>query len=125
MPDIVQNAPLLVAGLISAVAAMVHVFMGGPEAARPLVEARDLPEAARDTLHYAWHVVTLALVAMTLGFLAPAFGVGSGAVLWSALAAAAAFWSVALAVLRRRPLLALPQWALFGPIAAFGFWGSL
>lgn len=127
MPDFIQNAPLLLAALLSGLTTCLHVFAGGPEAARPLLRATDIPDQAKYTNYHCWHLATITLLAMTAGFLGPALGVGdaAGALLWAATAGAFALWCVGLAVWRRLPARSLPQWALFAPISALGFWGAL
>lgn len=122
---LIENTPFLLAGLISLLTTGAHVFVGGPEAARPLMRNGALDRTAQLTLYYCWHLVTFALLGMALGFFLPAFGVGdrSGAALWTAIAFGFAIWSVALSIWKRQSQLALPQWAFFAPITALGVWG--
>ena len=118
------NAPLAVAAGLSAFTACIHAFLGGRDVARPLLQA-DMARVPKFTNYYCWHIVTIVLVAMALGFahaaVAPAAMIG--AVTWTLIAAAFAVWSIALFLWKRMHPFALPQWALFAPIAALGVWG--
>ncbi|MEO1613273.1 MAG: hypothetical protein AAFU55_13115, partial [Pseudomonadota bacterium] len=118
------NAPLAAAAGLSALTACVHAFLGGRDVAKPLLEA-DMARAPKLTNYYCWHIVTIVLVAMTLGFAyaATAPSAVASAVTWTLIAAAFAIWSVALFLWKRMHPFALPQWALFAPIAALGVWG--
>jgi len=126
MLEHIHNAPLAAASALSFATAAIHVFIGGPDAARPLLqsEMRTVPKL---TNYYCWHLVTITLLAMGAGFALAALYPGEAlmATMWTVLAAAFALWSVALFVMRRVSPLALPQWALFTPIAALGVWGLL
>jgi hypothetical protein len=111
----------MAAAVLSFITWGVHVFAGGPTVARPLLAAKDLDPVARDTLYFGWHLVTLLLLAMGLAFLHTAMGGARElAILMTALAASFTLWNVALVVWKRRRLLDLPQWALFGPITVLG-----
>lgn len=43
---------------------LVHTFVGGRYAARPLLDARDLPKAAVWLNYFTWHIVTVHLFIM-------------------------------------------------------------
>ena len=123
-PDLIQNWPLAGAAALSALTTLIHVFLGGPESARPLL-ASELRRVPKFTNYYCWHLVTITLAAMAFGFAVAAIAPGAeiSAITWTLVAAAFAIWSVALFIWKRMHPLALPQWALFAPIAALGFWG--
>lgn len=57
------------AGAISAINWSVHTFVGGREIARPLIAASDLAPIPKFTQYFCWHLVTIALAAISLGFL--------------------------------------------------------
>ncbi|MEL7463185.1 MAG: hypothetical protein AAFN79_03920 [Pseudomonadota bacterium] len=120
------NGPLAGAAALSAVTAAIHAFVGGPEIARPLLQA-EMARVPKLTTYYCWHIVTITLIAMTLGFAVAAAhpDAATGAITWTLIAAAFALWSVALFIWKRMPPFALPQWALFTPIAGLGLWGLL
>ncbi len=113
---------LLSAAALSLFTAGVHLFAGGAAVARPLLASRELDPVVKYTAYYCWHLVSLVLVAMPIGF-----GVGAVreesrelAVLMTALAAAFGLLSVWLVVWTRLGKWRLPQWALFVPIALLG-----
>ncbi|MEL6287307.1 MAG: hypothetical protein AAFQ35_00885 [Pseudomonadota bacterium] len=121
-----MNMWLASASLGSLGIAVLHVIAGGRIAARPLLDS-DLRFLAKQTHYYCWHLVTLAILAIAAGLgYAAAFadGVDVG---WFAVLLAAAFtvWSLALGAMRGGKFVALPQWALFAPVAALGLIGLL
>ncbi len=122
MFDTVHNVWLLAAGGAAGFTTLLHVFAGGPAVARPLLSASDIDEVAKMTNYYCWHLVSITLVAMTIAFTFAALTPGEGAlaVMWTAIAAAFALWSLVLVVWKRQKALDLPQWTLFAVIAGLG-----
>lgn len=120
----ILNGPLAAAAALSALTTAIHVFLGGPETAKPLL-ASDLERIPKFTNYYCWHLVTITLAAMACGFAIAALtpGAAFSAITWTLIAAAFAIWSIALFIWKRMHPLALPQWALFTPIAGLGVWG--
>lgn len=47
---------------------MVHTFIGGPRVAGPLLATTHLPPASKWLNYYCWHIATIFLLAMSLGF---------------------------------------------------------
>lgn len=127
MPDIVWNFWLLTAGLLAAATAGIHFFLGGPEIARPLLQARDIGAIAKHTNYYCWHLVTITLAAMAIGFIHAAAtpGAHSSAVTWTVLAFAFAVWNIGLILWKRLSPRHMVQWVLFLPIGATGLAGLL
>ncbi|WP_299348267.1 hypothetical protein [uncultured Shimia sp.] len=121
--------PLFVAGGLSALAALAHIFMGGTEVAAPLLEAQDLEKQPKYIAYYCWHLVSICLCLMCLLFLWPALWGGANdlAVMGSLMAAGFAIWGIGLWHFSRAGLTLsdLPQGWFFVPIASLGFWGSL
>ena len=122
--EVILNWPFALAAAASLFTAAVHVFLGGPGVAKPLLEA-EMPSVAKFTNYYCWHIVSITLIAMAVGFAVAATQDGAAltGLSWTLIAAAFAIWSLALAVWKRMSLFALPQWLLFAPIAALGVWG--
>lgn len=102
----------------------IHVFAGGPTTARPLLASKDLAPVPKYTNYYCWHLVSLMLAAMSLGF---ALSVWERAplqtALWTILAGASTVWSVVLFISKQQKPLHLPQWILFLPITILGILG--
>jgi hypothetical protein len=57
------------AAALSALTFAVHTFVGGKFVARPLLADRSLPAASKWLNYYCWHITTLLLVAMTVGYI--------------------------------------------------------
>lgn len=62
------NVPLALAALVAAVTFYVHTFVGGPVVAGPLLASDALPRPSKWLNYYTWHMATLLLAAMTIGF---------------------------------------------------------
>ncbi|WP_291078171.1 hypothetical protein [Hyphomonas sp.] len=59
---------LFLAAGLSLVTFLVHLFAGGVHVARPLLASTALPPASKWLNYYCWHLVTLMLGFMALGF---------------------------------------------------------
>jgi len=127
VPDFIANLPFLLAAIVSFLVALIHVFIGGPEVARPLLRTTELGTVPRLTAYYCWHLVSITLIAMAVGFAIPALTGQDwmSGLLWTIIAAGFALWSLVLALLKSQPLFRFPQWALFLPVAALGGWGLI
>ena len=127
MFELIDNIWLFAAGVAAIFTTLIHIFAGGPTVAAPLLAARDIAETPKLTTYYCWHVVTITLTAMSCAFLFAAIHPGETAlaVMWTAIAAAFAAWSIALVVWKKQKALELPQWTLFAVIAGFGVLGLL
>lgn len=120
-----MNGWLLAAAAVCGLTAAVHVFAGGPSVAKPLL-ASEMDDEAKYTNYYCWHLVTIVIVVMTVGF---AYGAvvetaNDLALTMAGLAGAFTLWSVALVVWKNQSFLRMPQWLLFAPITVFGLIGS-
>ena len=62
------NLGFAVAARASLATFVVHTFIGGVYAARPLLADATLPRAARWLNYYTWHMATAMLLIMTGGF---------------------------------------------------------
>lgn len=124
-----MDFPILFAGGLSAIWCLVHIFMGGPQVARPLLAATDLEKSAKYVAYYCWHLVSISLGMMSLLFLWPALWGGSNdlAILGTVMAALFAMWGIGLGQFSKSDLrfAELPQGWLFVRVAILGVWGSL
>lgn len=120
-----MNIPFLVAGLSAAVVALLHVFLGGPAAARPLLETDKLDKIAKFTLYYCWHLVTIAIFAISAAFLVAAFDRAEQKFAVGAMMVSVAFtfWSLVMIIQHKLRFMHFPQWLLFLPVAVFGAFG--
>lgn len=121
---LLMNAYFVGAAITSALVCGLHLFLGGPQIAGPLLrsEMRSVPKY---TNYYCWHLVTIVLAAMPIGFAIAATHAPSRelAVLMTGLAAAFSAWSLGLVLWKKQSLLLMPQWALFAPVALLGALG--
>lgn len=122
-----MNGFLIAAAVLSLIVCGLHVWAGGPAIAGPLLRSGDLGRVAKYTNYYCWHIVTIVLAAMPVGFLMGAVRPESRdlAALMTVFAGAFMLWSLGLVVWKRQKPFHLPQWALFLPVAAAGALGLL
>ncbi len=116
------------AAALSFLVCFIHVFLGGKEAARPLLDSSDLKPVPKYTNYYCWHMVTIIIVALGVMFSVAAFIPSAVELAWAASILAALFcgWNIALYLWKRQELrrwYQLPQWVLFLPIAVLGVFG--
>jgi hypothetical protein len=123
-----MSAFWLAAAVVSAATCGVHAFLGGRVVAGPLLAASDLRTVPKVTAYYCWHMVTIVLAAMALGFGWAATNPRGATLVWflAGLAAAFALLNLGLAFAwRLHPLRRLPQWMFFVVIAGLGVAGAL
>ena len=119
-----MNTLLAIAAGLSLLTTLIHLFGGGPTVAGPLLRS-NMPDVPRYTNYYCWHLVSIVLVAMTIGFYLAARDPAEQTlgIFMTALAAAFTIWSLALVQWKQQSFLQMPQWILFMPIAACGVAG--
>ncbi len=119
-----MNFWFLSAAVLSTAICVLHITMGGREAARPLLATTELDHVAKYTNYYCWHLVTIAIAVMAAAF---AFASRPGANADAAIFASAnaivfALWSVIMIVKHKLSPLQFGQWALF---LLVGFLGAV
>ncbi|QDL97967.1 hypothetical protein [Rhodopseudomonas palustris] len=126
-----MNRTLAAASGLAALAAAIHIIMGGNGVVDPLL-ASMLESWPKQVLYAVWHMGSVALalssVALLIGGL-PRHAVAARylvlfvSVLWCC------FAGVFLAVIAIQPepgwLFKLPQWALLLPVGLLGLWASV
>lgn len=124
---IVWNWPFAAASFLTFLVFGIHLFAGGREAVKPMLAAEGLSRQAKMTLYYAWHLITVGLLAAALVFLVAALRVEWLPIAWAVGLVMALFAAVSMVqtVLMRLPLTMVPQWMFFGPIAALALWASM
>lgn len=112
----------LAAAALSVLICATHIFLGGREAARPLLEHDALKSISRMTNYYTWHLTTLALGLMATGFALSARPGATADAAAIALAFAVGAIGLCLAINARWRLRHKehPQWILFLPVAILG-----
>lgn len=122
MPDQIAFAS---AALVSFVWFLVHLFIGGKQVARPLLDS-DLDPMVLQTQYLCWHLTsaTIAIMAilfaMAVWLATPAYGV-AGLVL----AAGFALVGIGMVPLRGWSYKTVPQGWLFVPVVALAAFGLL
>ncbi|MEO0918245.1 MAG: hypothetical protein AAFY31_14870 [Pseudomonadota bacterium] len=113
-----------VAGAFAALWFAVHLFIGGKQIARPLIEASNLNPVVRHTQYLCWHFTTVAITGMAIFFgLAVVTGTVAFATSGTLLAAGFFLVGVGLVISLGESHVRLPQGWLFLPVAALGFAG--
>ncbi len=113
---------LLAASGVAAFTAAMHVFVGGPKNAQPVLGAPDLPDGPRVSLTFAWHweSVFLAFVAIAYAWAALIAPSQSLVLLTTLHCGLLAVLSGTMALRHGIAPLAFPPAPLFALIALFG-----
>lgn len=125
MFDDVQNLWLFAAGVSAALSALIHVFAGGPEIARPLLRSNDIADVPKYVNYYCWHLVTLTITAMAAGLIWASFDTTQTGLawMWTTMAILFTLWSLVLIKWKGQKLFHMPQWTLFGVISVLAVIG--
>ena len=114
------------AGALAALWFVVHLFIGGRQIARPLLEAHTLNPLVRHTQYLCWHFTTVAIAGMAIFFgMAAMTGTTAFATSATVLAGGFVVAGVGLVVSLGESHARLPQGWLFLPVAALGVMGHL
>ncbi|MGC4028989.1 MAG: hypothetical protein QM696_08970 [Steroidobacteraceae bacterium] len=117
-----QTYLLWLAALVSFVTFVVHTFIGGPRVAGPLLATTHLPRASKWLNYYCWHITTVFLLAMGMGFAYVALHPDRPelAVFLSGLSAALSALSAAVAFKGGINPFRFPSTSLFAAVAVLG-----
>ncbi len=120
-----MNTFLVLAASLSVLNTGLHLFAGGREIARPLLEARSLPDNVRCVQYFCWHIATLALALQAAVFGVAAFMPDQMAlaIVGTAFAAAIALLGIVLPPFLKISYKTMPQGWLFVPVSALGLAG--
>jgi hypothetical protein len=125
-----MNKPLLIAALLTAFIAVIHLYAGGADVASPLL-ASSMEAEPRLTLYAVWHLVSVTLVLSAIALYVSAQPRHAGAARYLALFISVlwiCFGLVFLVVAFTQPgqglLFKMPQWILFLPVGLLGLWGA-
>lgn len=127
MFDAIQNMWLFAAGVAAALTVLIHIFGGGPEIAHPLLRATELPDVPKYVNYYCWHLVSMTIAAMAVGFIWAAIDVTQTglAMMWTVMAVLFTLWSLVLVKWKRQKFWQMPQWTLFGVISVLAVVGMI
>lgn len=120
-----MNTLFALAAGLSVLNTGLHLFAGGREIARPLLEARSLPDTVRCVQYFCWHIATLALAlqAAVFGIAAVMPGQIALAAVGTIFAAAIAGLGIVLPPVMKISYRTMPQGWLFVPVSALGLAG--
>lgn len=121
----VLNIALLVAAVLCLVIACIHTFVGSRTDVTPLLES-GVPEPAKSTLYFCWHLVTIVLFMMTGLFAWSAFDSSEllPAIAATFMSVMFAFLGFLVALIRKcSPFKDLPQGVMFVVLSAIGILG--
>jgi hypothetical protein len=109
---------LIAAGVFSLLTCLIHLFVGGRFIARPLLDATDLRRFPKVTAYYAWHLVTVMLLAMSCGFSLAAAVPGQRTLVsfWRSLLGGASILNFGMMLYFKQKPTRLIQWVFFVPI---------
>lgn len=115
------------AAAASLLTAGVHTFAGGVAVARPLLASSALPAASKWLNYYCWHITTVLLVCMAIGFALSAWRpeFAANALLLTPLCFVLSLLSVWVAMKGTIPPLRLPSTSLFAVTGLLGLAGVL
>ena len=120
-----MNLFLFAAAVVSLMTFLAHLFLGGREVAKPLLNTLEIQEVVRLTTYYCWHIVTILLFVMTCVYAYVAmiqFDIPLTVAITS-IAGACAVLNIGLIVMRKLNPLDYPQWVFFVPIGLLGVFG--
>lgn len=120
-----MNQTLLSAGILSIMASLIHLFLGGRSIARPLLNANDLQDIPKYTQYYCWHIVTIVLAMMGVGYFYAAVQSSAQdvALIMTTLAASFCILGLILPLIFKQPYKHMPQGWMFLPITLLGIIG--
>jgi len=112
------------AGGLAAIWLSVHLFLGGREIARPLINATALDPVVRHTQYLCWHFTSVAIGCMSAFFVWAAVS-GEKIMAFAGTALALGFFvvGVGLVMSMHEDHTKLPQGWLFLPVALLGILG--
>ena len=122
-----MNGFLFSAAVASLMTCLVHLFWGGHDVAKPLLNAPDIQEMPKLTVYYCWHITTILLFVMTCAYVYVAllqFDMPL-TVTVTGIAGACALLNMGLIIARKLKPLDYPQWMFFIPITLLGALGLI
>lgn len=120
-----MNYYFLLAGVLSGMLTLVHLFAGGRSIAAPLLAAKDIDTSAKYVNYYCWHLVTFNLAFMAAIFVLAARTPEQPVLAWLGVAQAGFFflWGVSMPLWKGVSYKDVPQGWFFAPVTALGIIG--
>lgn len=105
---------------------LIHFFLGGSHVVLPLLNANSLKEDVKFTHYLCWHLVTVSLFIMFVGFFYAAYYKSFEIALFmTSQSIFFALWNFIMIFQHQLSLTVYPQWVLFILIAGLGIIGIL
>lgn len=112
---------LWAASFLSAVTWCIHTLVGGARVARPLLVDTSLPPESKWLNYYCWHIATLVIAFLVIGFGWLAIHANSASTLYlTALSGLLSFLSAGVAFKANIPVWKFPSTSLFAVIGVLG-----
>jgi hypothetical protein len=117
-----MNWFLFAAAVVSLITFLAHLFWGGREVAKPLLNTLEIQEAVKLTTYYCWHIVTILLFVMTCVYAYVALLQVDIplTITVTIVAGACALLNIGFIIIRKLKPLDYPQWVFFVPITLLG-----
>jgi hypothetical protein len=117
----------LLPAAISLVLIALHLFSGGPEVVRPLLNSTELPSEVVHVLYICWHTVTIVLVAFVVAYVGAAFDPSfrAYAVAATTVAGGMTLLSLAVVIWKHQSHAKMPQWVAFLALTLSAMWALL
>jgi hypothetical protein len=122
-----MNTYFAIAAVLSLFVTGLHFFLGGKRIARPLLDAKMLPDNVRCVQYFCWHITTLSLLlqAILFGIAASYPAEISLAIVATALAGSISVLGILIPSTLKIGYKTKPQGLLFVPVTALGWAGIL
>jgi hypothetical protein len=122
-----MNTYFAIAAVFSLFVSGLHFFLGGKRIARPLLDAKMVPDNVRCVQYFCWHITTLSLLlqAILFGIAAAYPAEVSLAIVATAFAGGIAVLGILMPPALKIGYKTMPQGLLFVPITALGLAGIL
>jgi hypothetical protein len=121
------NIPLLIAGILTTVAALVHGIGGELSPIHPLIKT-DLQQVPKTELRAAWYMVTIHLFSSAIMLFLLAVDTNQNFLMGKFLSIQFLGYGLAfllLAIVTKIKVFQVPQWVLLFLIAGLTFWGVM
>lgn len=122
-----MNNWLIAAAALAALTTLVHLFVGGRQVAKPLLETSEINSLVKFTHYFCWHIVSIALAVMAAGLAYAGLSPGGRDVAFFmvGLAAAIALWNSVMNARHQLKAGRHPQFVFFIAIMAIATPGLL
>lgn len=122
-----MNIPFLIAGILTAITALIHSIAGELTTIRPLIKT-DLQQVPKTELRAVWYMVTIHLFASAIMLFTLAVDTNQNFLMGKFLSIQFLGYGLAfllLAIVKKIKVFQVPQWVLLFLKAGLTFWGVM